>query len=61
LLVDGHRLNDPLYDTAAAATRIKSGEHASKAKVDYKPRASDPAPSAAAPPAPAVYENYQAH
>ena len=52
------------YDTAAAATVINSGAHASKAKVDYKraPAAAAPnAPSAAAPPAPALYENYQAH
>jgi ARG/rhodanese/phosphatase superfamily protein len=46
------------YDTAAAATVIHSGEHASKAQVDYK-RAHAPTPAAAAPPA--LYENYQAH
>jgi hypothetical protein len=49
------------YDTAAAATVVNSGERASKAKVDYKPRAGAATPSAAAPPAPALYENYQAH
>jgi hypothetical protein len=48
------------YDTAAAATVIQGGERASKAKVDYK-RAGDAKPSAATPPAPALYENYQAH
>ena len=45
------------YDTAAAATMIRSGERASKAKVDYKPKAGDAAPAAAT--APALYENYQ--
>jgi hypothetical protein len=50
------------YDTAAATTVINSGEHASKAKVDYKRRpAADGRPNAAAPPAPTLYENYQAH
>jgi hypothetical protein len=51
------------YDTAAAATVIHSGEHASKAKVDYKrARAATPTAAAAEPPvAPALYENYQAH
>lgn len=49
------------YDTAAAATVINSGARASKAKVDYKPRASEAKPSAATPAAPALYENYQAH
>jgi hypothetical protein len=50
------------YDTAAAATVITSGAHASKAKVDYKqPRAGGARPSAAAPAAPALYENYQVH
>lgn len=49
------------YDTAAATTVINSGERASKAKVDYKPKAGDARPSAATPPAPALYENYQAH
>ncbi|HEX2691879.1 MAG TPA: DUF6569 family protein [Kofleriaceae bacterium] len=49
------------YDTAAATTVIKSGEHASKAKVDEKPKAGHAAPGAATPPAPALYENYQAH
>jgi hypothetical protein len=48
------------YDTPAAATVINSGEHASKAKVDYK-RAGGAKPSAATPAAPALYENYQAH
>ena len=47
------------YDTAAAATVINSGERASKAKVDYK-RPVAAKPSAATPPAPTVYENYQA-
>jgi hypothetical protein len=47
------------YDTAAAATVINSGARASKAKVDYKPKAGDAPPSAATPPA--LYENYQAH
>ena len=47
------------YDTAAAATVVNRGEHASKAKVDYKPAKAGPAaPTAAAPPA--LYENYQA-
>jgi hypothetical protein len=49
------------YDTAAAATVINSGAHASKAKVDYKRRAAaDAKPSATAPATPTVYENYQA-
>jgi len=55
----------PSYDTAVAATAIKSGAHASKAKVEYK-RAAGARPTTAAPdsPAPAalvLYENYQAH
>jgi hypothetical protein len=47
------------YDTDAAETLVNSGEHASKAKVGYKPRksAGGNAPAAATP---AVYENYQA-
>jgi hypothetical protein len=50
------------YDTAAAATVVNSGQHASKAKVDYKRRSAGEAkPNAATPPAPALYENYQAH
>jgi ARG/rhodanese/phosphatase superfamily protein len=49
------------YDTAAAATVINSGERASKAQVQYKRKADDAKPSAATPPAPALYENYQAH
>ena len=47
------------YDTAAAQTTIGSGEHASKAKVDYKPRKAAGVTAPAAP-APTVYENYQA-
>lgn len=49
------------YDTAAAATVINSGERASKAQVQYKPKANAATPSAATPPAQALYENYQAH
>ena len=47
------------YDTSAAETVVNRGEHASKAKVGYKPRkaAGVNAPAAAAP---TVYENYQA-
>jgi hypothetical protein len=52
------------YDTDAAATVTGSGMRASKAKVDYKPAKRGPAsaasPAAAEPPAPALYENYQA-
>jgi hypothetical protein len=47
------------YDTAAAETMTKTGERASKAKVDYKRKPSEAKPSAATPPA--LYENYQAH
>lgn len=57
------------YDTGAAETLVHSGERAFKAKVDYKLRRPaaeakagarvEPA-GAAAPPAPTVYENYQA-
>jgi hypothetical protein len=49
------------YDTDAAATVTNRGMRASKAKVDYKPAKRGPANAAAAtPPAPALYENYQA-
>jgi len=48
------------YDTAAAETKINIGEHAAKAKVDYKPRPSAGGGKAdTAPPAAALYENYQ--
>ncbi|HEU4735249.1 MAG TPA: DUF6569 family protein [Kofleriaceae bacterium] len=49
------------YDTAAAATMVNTGERASKARVDYKRRpAVNGRPAETAPPAKAVYENYQA-
>jgi hypothetical protein len=48
------------YDTDAAATVTNSGMRASKAKVAYKPAKGGPAPAAATPTAPALYENYQA-
>jgi len=49
------------YDTDAAATVINSGTRASKAQVQYKRKADAATPSAASPPAQALYENYQAH
>jgi hypothetical protein len=52
------------YDTAAADTKVTSGEHASKARVEYKrgPRPNAANPAAATPPVPAtVYQNYQAN
>ena len=55
------------YDTGAAETLVNTGERAYKAKVGYKLRKPAAAaagakadPAAAAPPAPTVYENYQA-
>jgi hypothetical protein len=60
------------YDTSAAETVINSGEHASKAKVGYKLRKTEPKAAATPgakidpsvggkePAAPTVYENYQA-
>jgi len=54
------------YDTPAAATSVKGGERAFKAKVGYKLRKPAPpadgnaaAPAAAAVSEPTVYENYQ--
>jgi hypothetical protein len=54
----------PSYDTKAAATMVKSGKHAAKAGVAYKPAAATPANGAPPPAAPAtaadeVYETYQ--
>jgi ARG/rhodanese/phosphatase superfamily protein len=51
------------YDTPAAATSVKGGERAFKAKVGYKLRkapSAAAAPAADAAPEPTVYENYQA-
>lgn len=54
------------YDTPAAATSVKGGERAFKAKVGYKLHKPAPAQAtagaapAAATPEPTVYENYQA-
>ncbi|HEX8108003.1 MAG TPA: DUF6569 family protein [Kofleriaceae bacterium] len=53
------------YDTGAADTMVNRGEKAFKAKVGYKRRPAakadgQPAPAAAAPAEPTVYENYQA-
>jgi hypothetical protein len=56
------------YDTSAAETVVNTGQRAYKAKVGYKLQKVDgkagpaaaSAPAAATPPAPTVYENYQA-
>jgi hypothetical protein len=51
------------YDTDAASTHVNMGKRAYKAKVEYnQAKASEhSAPAEASPPAPTVYQTYQAH